>query len=85
MYCIDVTPSLKQMISDIWNYMYRLASTNINRLKSLKGIMSPDESFLKAYKIQSVLSLHGQVVFKFLACLVLEKKQNEVSFFENTY
>ncbi len=29
--------------------------------------------FFKAYKIKSVLSLHAQMVFKFLACLVQEK------------
>ncbi len=40
--------------------------------------MSPDEYFLKAYKIKSVLSLHAQMVFKFVACLVLDINQNEV-------
>jgi hypothetical protein len=36
--------------------------------------MSPEEYFLKAYKI----SLHAQMVFKVLVCLVLEKNQIEV-------
>jgi hypothetical protein len=41
--------------------------------------------FFKAYKIKSVLYLHAQMVFKFFACLVLGKNQNEVlaCFYEN--
>ncbi len=40
---------------------------------AFKGIGSVDEYFLKAYKIQSVLSVHEQMVFKWLACLVQER------------
>ncbi len=52
-----------------------------------KGIMSPVEYFLNAYNIKSVLSLHAQMVFEFLACLVLEKNKYVVfvCLFENTY
>jgi hypothetical protein len=54
--------------------------------------MSPVEYLLGAYEIKSVLSVtklsvHAQMVFKFLACLVQEKNEYEVfdSFFENIY
>ncbi len=35
--------------------------------------MSPVEYFFRAFKIKSVLSVHAQMVFKFLVCLVQEK------------
>ncbi len=43
--------------------------------------------FFKANKIKAVLSWHEQMVFKFLACLVLEKNQYEgfACLFENIY
>jgi hypothetical protein len=45
----------------------------------VKGIMpSVEYFFLKAYTIKSVLSVHTQMVFKFLACLVQEKNEYEV-------
>ncbi len=61
--------------------------SNLKLVGSFKGNMSPDEYFLTAYKIKSILSLHAQMVFKFLACLFLQKNQNKVFafFFENTY
>jgi hypothetical protein len=49
----------------------------------VKGIMSPVEYFfLNANKIKSVFSWHTQMIFKFLACLVIEKNQHKV-FVEN--
>jgi hypothetical protein len=39
----------------------------------------PDECFLKAYKIKSVIPVHVLMVFKILACLVQEKTKYKVS------
>jgi hypothetical protein len=39
---------------------------------SLKGCCHQLNIFWKGYKIKSVLSVHAQMVFKFLACLVQE-------------
>jgi hypothetical protein len=43
---------------------------------SFKATGSPDEYFLKAYKIKSVLYGYGHapLVFEFLVCLLVEKK-----------
>ncbi len=41
----------------------------------LKEIMSPVE-YLNAYTIKSVLSVHAEMVFKFLSCLIQDEDKN---------
>ncbi len=41
--------------------------------------------FLKAYEIKSIIHVHAQMVFTFLACLVQEKNKYKACLFENTY
>jgi hypothetical protein len=50
-----------------------------------KGTGSPDEYFLKAYKIEFVI--HAPLVIKFLGCFVEEKNKNKdfACFYENPY
>jgi hypothetical protein len=52
-----------------------------------KGTGSPDEYFLKAYKIAFVLSVHALLVIKLLGCLVEEKNKYKdfACFYENPY
>jgi hypothetical protein len=57
------------------------------KFKTLKGLCHQLNIFLDAHAIKSVLSVHAQMVFKFLACLVQEKNYFEVfdSFFEKSH
>jgi hypothetical protein len=40
---------------------------------------SPDEYFLEAYKIKPALFVHGQMILKFLGCLVKQRIRYNVS------
>jgi hypothetical protein len=64
-----------------------ILSSQSQRRNRSKGIGSLNEYFFKGLKIILVLSVHGQIVLTFLACLDKEKNNCKVSacFFENTY
>jgi hypothetical protein len=72
--------------------MLRRTALNFSTTARIKGIMSPVEYFLlkaRTVKLNQYVHTfrHAQLVFKFIACSVLEKNQFEAFafFFENTF
>ncbi len=60
------------------------SQANLQQPKPIKGKGHQMNIFWNAYKMKSVLSVHAQIVFKFLACPVQDKNKFKFSacFFE---
>jgi hypothetical protein len=74
-YCLlcSTCTLVSQLIGTIITNKYYFIALFIYNSRFVKGIGSPDEYFLKAYAVKSVLAVYAQMVFNSLPALLKRK------------